>query len=163
MTPNFYIGLSQPAEWKVGAELIKWAENFEASHCYLKIPIRPDRVVYIHANMYRVNILGQDMFLEYHNPLYEKGFLATEGQFGAILDYIYDNMGKDYGFLPVLGILIKRIFRMKKNPFADGLETIHCTELCDNVLEIIGHGRNYDAESDGVKDFFNAYQGWKKL
>jgi len=150
---KFYVGFSYSRKkFAIGSWLIKLFDRSNVSHAFYMIEDQETTIV-IQANSHRVNLLGIEAFKKRHiiESLFE--IKVDVKDFKKLEKYIYNSLGKEYGYLAVFGILLYRMFSclgLKKNPLRDNDKTLHCTEFIYNILKIAGYDLDYRAELDGV-------------
>ena len=152
---EFYIGFSHSvSKWKIGSLLIRLMDGGKSSHTYFKFILDDGKTIYAHANSHRVNILSESAFKKYHVCDHEYKVPVQPHQHIRIKNYIYASLGINYGYLPIVGILLYKMFKwcgLNRNIFADYNNTLHCTEMAYYILHIAGYELKYKPELDGVE------------
>jgi hypothetical protein len=134
------VGFSRPKKFKIGSFLIRLIEGVDFSHVFLMIGTD----VY-HESVPSVNKLGYLTFLDQHKLVDLHMIYVTEEKHAEIAAFCNDCLINSipYGKLQIVGMgflrVVNQLFRTKlKNPFADGMKTMVCSEFVGVVLEKIG-------------------------
>ena len=153
------IGFSRPKHkiFPIFSWLIRFFEGTDYSHTYVKTYSQTaDTWLVYQASGSMVNFMGEKHFINAAHIAREFEFEISENSFKEYLKWAILNAGVPYGLKTVLGILIARVFNLKKNPFGDGESTLFCAELCRIVLnDFIGvHVAKEEFELAGLKKLF---------
>ena len=152
---DFYIGFSHNRDpLKIGSQLIRLIDGGNSSHTYFKWVLDDGKEIYAHSNSHRVNILSKSAFHKYHISDAEYYIKLDDLSAIRVRNYVYSSLGITYGYLPIVGILLYKIFKwagLNRNIFADYNNTLHCTEFAFYILQLVGYNLNYRPELDGVK------------
>lgn len=131
------IGFSKPKDhpFPIFSKLIKWFEGTEYSHTYLKWYSESyDKWIVYHSAGFGVHFLGERQADKKLDIVKEYELEITPAIKRDIVGYCIEWAGTPYGLLTVLGIFLKRTFKLKKNPFKDGTDTQFCSEVVARVL-----------------------------
>ena len=135
------VGASYPRHFKIGAWLIKWWEETDASHVYVYIKRDSGIHLLYQAVGSGVEFEGYEKFCEINKPIYEKEIVLTNEQFISLVDYCIPKLKTKYSVIHLAGLFIKRfvqyISREKviiKNPFKDEGKAAVCVEVLCGVL-----------------------------
>jgi len=76
----------------------------------------------------------------------------TREQYKELIKLCMTNAGLDYGVKQILGICLVYLFKLKKNPFADGRKSQVCSEIVGRFLEqVLGWQLDLDLDIAGPK------------
>ena len=118
--------------------LISWAirkwDKTPYSHCYM----RDGNMVYDSTSLGFTKRHLVD-FLESQNIVREYTIPITDLQEEVVYQLFKKYKGRNYGFKTLLGIVIAKIFRLKKNPLRDGDESLICSESAAYILKTVGY------------------------
>jgi len=137
---NIFIGFSRPNKFKIGSFLIRIIECVDYSHVFLMIDYE------IHQqSIPGINVVGVSEFME-HNYIIDCDIICvTDDQHKEIVKFCNECMNYriPYGRVQIIGMgfvrIINQLFKTRfKNPFADGMKTMVCSEFVGRVLSIIG-------------------------
>lgn len=138
-------------------------EDTEFSHCYTEFENRrhPELPLIYQASHDMMNFMSRLVF-EANNEIVEEFVIEVS-------DEAYDNLlykaiqivGKPYGVKQILGIVLARIFNLKKNPFQTRGDTYICSEWCGIVLKELGYVLPKDPNLITPKDVYKVLK-WTK-
>lgn len=139
---NISIGFSRSD--KIGSRLIRWCEDTEFSHVYIKW--RSDyleRDIIYHASGHAVGFITSERFLAAGNRVVlEKPLSLSDATKKTVIQFCMDKSGTPYGIKHLIGFgivkLCKLVGKTIKNPFGDGPKTYICSELAAEVLNTAG-------------------------
>lgn len=130
--------------------LIQVFEGSRFSHVAIMYKDRlTDTWLVAHSTRFRLNVMSLENFQrenEIIEQVYIKKELTLKLQF---LDFLYKNLGAEYGYATVVGVLFARIFKIK-NPFRDNDKTLVCSEFVIKALGLT----SIDPEVDGPQKVF---------
>jgi hypothetical protein len=139
------IGLSTPRAFIVTSKLIRMVSDTPYSHVFIKMNATPTSNLnfpkVFQASHGDVNAIKYGNFATTNHIVREYDIEVSDEDYYRIANYLWEQLGKKYGFMQLLSIYtgIK---------FADnGEDKFICTELAAMVLESIG------VVIDGDKDF----------
>ena len=147
------IGLSTPKEFKVGSATIRLAQGTDFSHVFIRMVHSPhsklafDKV--FQASHGDVNALKYDNFTKENKIIREYELEVSEDNYLEIVNYLWEQLGKKYGFMQLLGIYTG--LKLGNN----GETRFICTELAAMVLEATGVDVNGDKDYLGLNDIKN--------
>jgi len=74
-------------------------------------------------------------------------------QYRQLLKLCMDNAGVNYGYKQIFGILLVKVFGLKKNPLSQGRKSQVCSEVVGRFLqEILNVGHSLNLDTAGPKD-----------
>jgi len=143
--PHILIGFSTPkSDFAIAAAIIRFVENTPYSHVYVKIwsDIIDGYIVY-QETFAGLGAMNGALFDDHVKIFSEYKIDVTEEQMTQIMHFFQDNYGLPYGVRQIAGMLTARVLRQMgfhdaKNPFADGIRTMVCSEMVGAVLTILG-------------------------
>ena len=144
------IGLSTPKDFKVGSALIRLAEKTDYSHVFIRMGHSPysklafDKV--FQASHGDVNAIKYDNFADSNKILKEYELEVSDDNYFDIANYLWEQLGKKYGFMQLLGIYTG--FKLGNN----GESKFICTELAAMVLEATGVTIDIDKDYLGLNE-----------
>lgn len=148
------IGFSKPNSFKIGSFLIRKMEGTEFSHTFLLV----DHDIY-QESASCFNKIVYSFFLKDHIIVDMHEISISDEKYDEIMYFVSECVNKriPYGKLQIVGMgfirLVNQLFRRKfKNPFADGMKTMVCSEVVAEILRIAGHPLPQDQiEIEGPK------------
>jgi hypothetical protein len=140
---NVYFGFSyRKAKF---SKFLRWAEKRPYSHCYVKyVNHVTKKPLILHAAVLSVHTLSTDRFYNHGNRIVKEYVISVDDpqKVKDIIGFIQDMSGADYGWKQLFGMCIARtaaFFGIKiKNPFADQLKTLVCSEYCAKLANLTG-------------------------
>lgn len=131
------IGFSKPKHLKfpIFSWLIRAWEGVGYSHVFLRwySPSYGKYLVY-HAAGSGLHFLGEEQAKRQLDVVVEYELDITPSLKHRIVSYCLQKAGTPYGLWNVVGIALKRLLRLSKNPLADGEDTQFCSEFVSRVL-----------------------------
>lgn len=120
--------------------LIMWAQKTPYSHVYLKLHRDDiDRDIYYQASHSMVNLMSKNQFLAQETVVEEFEFEISDENSKKIHQFCYDQLGKPYGVMEILGLAVKItagwIGIKMDNPVKDGANSFFCSELIAYLLQ----------------------------
>lgn len=153
---KIYIGFSKPKNKKfpIFSWLIRLFERTPYSHVYIRWHSRGAGVdVCYEAAGTQLRFMGPEPFKSNIQPLHEYELEISKELYPKLLTYCMTNAGMDYGLKQAFGIALVKLFKLKKNPFADGRKSQVCSELVGNILqEVFQLNIGIDMDIAGPKD-----------
>lgn len=133
---RFIIGFSRPRGFfKPYSWAIRAIERTPYSHVYLKTRSESLGLDLIYqASGVQVNFMGLSNFLTHAEPLFEFEVEADDEAYKAFMKWAVTNAGAPYSAKQVLGILLIKLFNLKKNPLSNKRSAWVCSELVGHVL-----------------------------
>lgn len=132
------IGFSRSrSPWKIGSKVIQEVEKRDFSHAYVKFiePITNIELIAQASNGF-VNMMAPEFF-ELHNVVVEEYEVElSDSQFLDIIKFIYSNLGKNYSYLQLVLIGIKKLFRIELNQLENKDMSYICSEFAARLLQI---------------------------
>lgn len=143
-----YIEFTRPLKCKPLSYLIRMIEGTKYSHVRLRL----NDIVY-EASGTSVHFKGK--LAQNYLPteiLHSYKFDLSQQEYAKLLKLCMDNAGIEYGYKQLIGILLVRMFKLKKNPFSDGRKSQVCSEIVGRFLkEILQIGNKLDLDIAGPK------------
>lgn len=120
------------------SKLVMLVEKRRYSHAAVEIAEPATKVPLVfQASRNLVNFFYKPTFLE-HNTTSEMWLIEiTPMEYISIWSYAVRKMGSDYGWMELISILTKKLFKIK-SWFKNGDKTNICSELAARVLKIAG-------------------------
>ena len=163
------IGFSKPKKlFPILSWLIRLFEWTPYSHVFVRWhSLGADADIVYQAGGTSVNFMAGRIFDSKAETVYEYEIEVDRETYKKLLHYCMTNAGVDYGIKQVFGIALVKLFRLKKNPFADGKKSQVCSELAGNIIENLDMGDiTIDLDVAGPKDiekFLESSDRFKKL
>ena len=132
--------------WLIGADLIKMFDGDRMSHVALQI----NNDLIVHSNSHRLNLINQRYFFKNYKTVYEIQVPLDEEK---VMGYLSCHLGAPFGYMPIVGIALIKLFNLERNIFDDKDKSFHCTEFIHNVFRL----------HDIKLDFYPHLQGLKEL
>ncbi len=152
------IGFSKPKTWfNPFSWLIRLIEGTPYSHTYVKTFFQAaDCWLIYQASGKMVNFMSEKQFDNTVHKYKEFEFEISEEAYKEYIKWAVRNAGVPYGLKTVLGILLVRVFNLKKNPFGDGQKSLFCAELSRIALShfIGAYLPKEDFETAGLAKLF---------
>lgn len=150
-----YIGFSKPRHWLVPFSwAIRAVERTRYSHVLLawSSPVTQVPVIY-EASGSSLRFLYRKIFDKKNEIIETYKVDVTRAQYRQLVKWCMTNAGVEYGVKQIIGILLQRIFRLKKNPLSEGRKSQVCSELVGAVLEqVFGKELNLNLDIAGPRD-----------
>lgn len=136
-----------------------FCEGTKFSHTYIRIRSESlERDLIYQATGSGVYFIGSHAFDEHHETVKEFPIKISDGAKKKMLQWAIDMSGKKYGQLQLLGIAIKRLFKLFgkniKNPFHNGNSMYVCTELVLEATKELGFDPHIDMDSAGLRETY---------
>lgn len=145
---KIYIGLSTKKGFYLGSELIKWGENTEYSHVYIRREsAKVGEYIYQATAAGSVNFMGIEIFKSQNKIIEEYEFDIPDESVSELVRFFIQNAGREYSKKQIL-LLIKvigaRKLGIKYKPKKENIDSSGwiCSELGAIVL------RNFVGDSD---------------
>ncbi len=130
------IGFSKPrGKFKPFSWAIRLVEGTPYSHVYIRTHSdKLDVDLIYQASGAQVNFMGLQHFNNHAIRLFEFEHEIPDQTYDAFMRWAIINSGADYSIKQPLGILLIKMFNLKRNPFANGSFAWVCSELAGFVL-----------------------------
>jgi hypothetical protein len=137
---TIYIGFSKPAPGRFVpfAWIIQKVESRAYDHVYIRFPEPMGDYLVFQASKEMVNLYNMSIFSSLNVPVKEYEIDITPDQYDKLWIFIKSNLGIPYSLLEDFGILIMKVFKLKKQPFEQGLSAEFCSKLGANVCLLLG-------------------------
>jgi len=149
------IGFSKPKGvfFPIFSWVIRLFERTEYSHVYVRWHSKGAGVdVCYEASGNEVKFICKNVFDARIIPIKEYEIEITNEQYRKLLHFCMSNAGQHYGVKQVFGILLVKLFRLKKNPFSDGRASWVCSELAGQILkDVLDKDTGLDLDIAGPK------------
>lgn len=165
---KIYIGFSKPTPggFVPFAWLIQKVISRPYDHVYIRFP-EPMTQEYMifQASSRIVNLYGLRLFNEVNTVVKEYEIECTDYQYLKLWTFIKHNLGVPYSLMEDLGILLMKIFKLKKQPFSKGMSAEFCSKLGAMVCQIldIEIDEDPDAIDPSRLDFILSYKQLKSV
>lgn len=114
----------------VFSRMIAWVTGAPWSHCFMIVSEIENHCIIAEASFHggvKFNLLSRYQDANTYNmETYDLGDIKTDSSTNMIMSKIGDN----YGYAEIVGNLVARVFRMKKNPFTDD-------EVCSEYVLLV--------------------------
>lgn len=120
-------------------KIIQFITGNPISHCYVRIPFEnnSDLSMVFHAAAFNVHYMNYEMFLGYQDEIISEWEIElTKEQWNHAQKVRFEEAGKLYGWLQILGYLWIILKKSKKNPLADGDKSHVCVEIVAKMFKI---------------------------
>lgn len=136
---NIYIGFSAPNKWEPFSALIQSIESRKYDHVYVRIQdsVTQDWMVF-QASSLAVNMVSTATFQVKNVSFKEYALECTDAQYKMLWTFIDSELGVPYSLLEDFGILLMKIFKLKKQPFMAGNTAEFCSKLGATVCQMMG-------------------------
>lgn len=136
---NITIGFSRSKNWwALGSKSIQWVEKRPFSHCYVRYTHSVTGIDIISQAAHGfLNQFNVDIFQENNVIVEEYIFDVYHPQYVDMLTYIHKNLGKEYGYLELVLIAIKKVLHVELNVH-DGDKTFICSEFAARICQVLG-------------------------
>lgn len=85
-------------------------------------------------------------------------------KYDKLVKLCLENSGLNYGIMQIFGILLVKIFKLKKNPLSQGRKSQVCSEVVGRFLqEIIDIGHDLNLDTAGPKDIELTLESMEKI
>lgn len=135
-----YIGFSYPTgKFEPFAWLIQWIEARKYDHVYIRFPepISGEYMIF-QASKEMINLYNKDIFSASNHSVKEYAISCTDEQYLALWAHIRQSLGIPYSLKEDFGILLMKIFKLKENPFSQGMSAEFCSEEAARVCNLLG-------------------------
>lgn len=164
---SVYIGFSRPRSWyNILSYLIRIVERTDYSHVYIRYEDQwLVRRFYYEAHGLNVHFTTESQWIDLAPIVTDVFFIeATKEQEKRVLQFCFDNVGKNYYFLTLIGIaivLFLKMFWIKiKNPIRAGKSGEICSKIVAQMLEeVFGVRVCDDLEAVKPVDVYKALEG----
>lgn len=116
------------------------------------------------ASGLQVNFMGVQYFDLYEIPIQEFRVQLGDDEYRRFMVWAIDNAGAPYSLKQALGILLVRLFNLRKNPLSADKKAWVCSELAGYVLSEFAKTEISNSELDvaGPKAIFDICQKYLK-
>ena len=134
-----FIGLAAPNGGFVPfGWLIQLVEKRNYDHCYIRFQEPTGEWMIFQASGFAVNMYNVDVWLGKNKSIKEYEVDITKAQSTKIWKFVKANLGIPYSLKEDFGILLMKIFKLKKNPYNAGMSAEFCAQLDANVCKLLG-------------------------
>lgn len=150
---SLFIGCSRPKGYfKPYAWLIMLWDWCTFSHVYIRFRApSSEQWIAFQASGTHVNFYSWENFKSVAHVVKEYNFELDPESFIEFYNWALSTLGSSYGMKTVLGIPLKKMLKLKRNPFADGAQSWFCSELVARALKQFLHVNIRGLESAGPK------------
>jgi hypothetical protein len=149
------IGFSKPkSKFALFATAIKWFEQTEYSHCYIKFTTSSGVPLICQASKGMLNFMSPAAFNLHNIIVKEYEIVVSIEQLTQIKTSSMEKAGLPYSIKQVFGIVLARIFKLNKNPLDISEDTFVCSEWVGQVLESIGADLDKDLSLLTPRDIY---------
>lgn len=135
------------SKWNIFSRFVRLIERSEFSHVAFYFY---NQNIVVHSTHYRLNAESISLFTDKNQIMKHICVELDSYRSYKLKRFIYENLGKKYGYLTILGVLISRIFKIK-NPLADGDKTFFCSEMVARGLKL----DKFNPEIDGPQKLYD--------
>lgn len=135
-----YIGFSEPkGNFNPFAWIIKKVIARPYDHVYIRFPgVSSGKDLIFQASKSMVNLYSSRIFNDQNTSIKEYEINCSMDQYIALWAFIDDNLGTPYSLIEDFGILLMKVFKLKKQPFNRGMSAQFCSKLGVIVCQIMG-------------------------
>ena len=134
-----FIGLSRPRKWKPFSWLQRAWFRKPYSHVYFRWTTSWGHDEIYEANGRHLRFMGGDHWHKDNRIVREWEFKIDRKTFhGVFLKHFTAEAGRAYGFTQLIGMAIAIVFKMHRNPFGDGAQTLVCSEEATRWISMLG-------------------------
>lgn len=151
------IGFSTNKKSKTSA-IIRWYLKTKFSHTYLyfKLEEFDQYTVFQAVGEGGAQFISADTFLAHNTVVSEFKIPLSEEQYKIVLNRCHELSGDSYGFLQNIGMVLARMFRLKKNPFR---KHRNCSEIiAECIIKIDSKAFKKDLNLITPKDIYTYLQ-----
>lgn len=135
---TIYIGFSRPIKFSIFAWLIQKIESRSYDHVYIRFNEPTGDELIFQASKEMVNLYNTKIFHEINLSIKEYEINCTDEQYDLLWAFIKANLGVPYSLSEDFGILLMKVFKLKKQPFDKGMSAQFCSKLGAIVCEMFG-------------------------
>ena len=130
------VGFSKPKNkyFPIISWLIRSLDKVPFSHTYLRWKSKSGAECFYHAATGMVHFLGSDIAREELDIVEEYSFTCTKEEYRKFIRTTHERSGIKYAKLQLIGMMLVRLFKLKRNPFSDGTKTTVCSEEVGHIL-----------------------------
>lgn len=134
---KIYVGLASPNGGFVPlAKIIQWVEKRNYDHCYIRFQEPTGEWMIFQASGFAVNIYNLQIWTSENISVKEYEVEVPQGQ--DIWLYIKSRLGVPYSLKEDFGILLMKVFKLKKNPYSAGRLAEICSQQAADLLKFLG-------------------------
>lgn len=137
---KIYIGFAKPTTtFPIFGWIIQWVESRPYDHVYIRMPEPMDNeYIIFQASKSIVNIFNKDIFLASNASLKEYEIDITDEQYIQLWRFALANLGIPYSLKEDFGILLMKVFHLKKQPYNEGMSSQFCSKLGAIICKMLG-------------------------
>ncbi|MDZ4810750.1 MAG: hypothetical protein SGI96_21145 [Bacteroidota bacterium] len=149
--------------------LFSWAirkfDKSQASHtCVIWYSNTAEEYIVYQAAEFSLHFVGYELFRQKNKMVRLFETEVTDNAYRAVMKYCLRKAGTRYGLKSVIGVGLKKIFKLKNNPFADGEKTQFCSETVGYIIkDVIGFRIDQDFEAIGVRQTLDIMIEYKEF
>lgn len=136
---DIIIGFSRAkSPYKIGSKIIQWVEKRPYSHSYIRFadPITGSHMIAQASHGY-INIVNHRYFIAENEIVKEYLITCRDVAFEQLISrYITEHLGEKYGYLQLLLIGIKKIFKFEITKYNISKFQI-CSEFAGNICKLL--------------------------
>lgn len=148
-----YIGFSKPrSKYAIGSYLIRFFLKTPFSHTYIRFMGQDRSFIYESVGRAGTRFISSSHWLDHAIVVSEFPIDLDDTHYRKLRNYCMDNAGIKYGFFQNIGVVLAKIFKLKKNWFKKGK---NCSEAVAEAL--INQGFTIEKTPDLItpKDIYN--------
>ena len=152
------IGFSAPQNVKfpIYSWIIRAVYNTPYSHTYMRFYSNSiERDIIYESVGVGVRFVGNEMWSKHARVIEEFELQVTDEQYTKIMQFCVDKAGTKYGIMQAFGICVAKLFRIKKNIFANGEKLDICSEEIARLMTQLGYSFKTDFDLIVPKDIYN--------
>ena len=162
-----HIDFTKSTSWKTAwfSWLIRAVEGTPYSHVRLRFKTRSGLETVYEASGTSVKFIGPLALSEKPVKILDSfEYEITQEEFSKMIDLCVYTADLDYGYTQLFGILLVRLFGLKKNPLSQGRKSQVCSEIVGRFIqEILGFGYELDLDVSGPRDIHKTLSSHKLL
>ena len=135
--------------------LIRLFENTKYSHVSMHFYSESlDRTIIYEAAGAETRFIGRNMWEKHCQPLFKFKIEITNDQYVKLMQHCIDTSGMKYGLKLAFGMVLAKVFSLKKNPFSD-LNKKVCSTAIGELLVDLDYKIDKNLELLTPEDIFN--------
>lgn len=150
-----HIQLTRPKGFKLAvlSWLVRLFQGTPYSHCLLRWQNRHGLDVVYESSGTCVKFLGPRAAKDRYKIMKSYEVSLTKDEYQRFIDFCITYAGLDYGLRQVFGVALVYIFKLRKNPFADGTRSWACSEVIGRFFEDVkNESINLDLDVAGPRE-----------
>jgi hypothetical protein len=144
------IGFSTSKKWNPFSALIKWWWNTPYSHVYVRWETPWGFSEILEASGRSVRMVEEEYWKLKNNVIVEYTYEVDRESFGNLMKETRIHLGKPYGWTQVVGLIFRELFKLRRNPYSDGMKSFVCSEIAKIAATHIAKKDTTGLDSDTI-------------